>query len=242
MKYDAASHLVYDALEVKTSEWINHNFMNSLPSTEFSRLQAALLHAFPNYSALQRMIRLQLEENLAAIAGGDNLNDTIFQLIEWAESTGRLHELINGAGNTNPNNPVLQEFIDGWAKNNSQSLQLNATTSPQPAWGKYRLLLVLVIAITVIPITIFFFLQLQSTSPSSNHPSATITAVVNTSKPIVQVTETAVPKHEPYCTDDRQCVLIAQFDPPESTLSKEIRRKIQTEFSSDQLLRSDNFN
>ena len=59
--------------------------MAELTGTQLQQLQRALLSAFPTRVALAQMVRHGLDESLDAIATG-NLNDTIFQLIEWANS------------------------------------------------------------------------------------------------------------------------------------------------------------
>ena len=42
------------------------------------------------------MVRRAMDQNLDAVAGGSNLGDVIFHVIEWAQRTGRLDELIDG--------------------------------------------------------------------------------------------------------------------------------------------------
>ena len=67
----------------------------------------ALLSAYPNQGDLKIMVAFELEENLNEIAGGGNLQDTIFELIKWAEAKGRLNELVQKAHNHNAGNPKL---------------------------------------------------------------------------------------------------------------------------------------
>jgi hypothetical protein len=86
--------------------------MNQLDGERAAHLQKALQSAFPKRSELGRMVRFKLEENLQAIADGDNLSDVIFNLIEWAESEGRLQELIAGAREMKPNSPELKKFVE----------------------------------------------------------------------------------------------------------------------------------
>ncbi len=74
-------------------------------------LQEALLSAFPTSGSLERMVRTELGENLAVIAGGANLAEIIFHLIVWAEAQGRLDELVRGAATANPGNPALQRLL-----------------------------------------------------------------------------------------------------------------------------------
>ncbi len=82
-----------------------------LTGASFDRLQASLLSAFPARSALAAMVRVRLEENLDAITSSSSgLNATIFELVQWAESEGRLEALITGARAENPGNPLLHAY------------------------------------------------------------------------------------------------------------------------------------
>ena len=74
---------------------------------ELPKLQQALLTAFPTPAALAQMVRGALDENLAAIAGGGNLTEVVFNLISWAETEGRLMELLTKALQANPGSPAL---------------------------------------------------------------------------------------------------------------------------------------
>ena len=78
-----------------------------LNDSHFKQLRDALLSAFPTEDTLKQMVRFELDENLDEIAGGQNLSEKVFNLIEWAKAQGRTEELINGARN---NNPVLQQL------------------------------------------------------------------------------------------------------------------------------------
>lgn len=73
-------------------------------------LHRALSSAFPTRSALSRMVRFELDENLDALAAPSNLADTIFELIQWAEAHGRLADLFEGARRANPDNPMLLQL------------------------------------------------------------------------------------------------------------------------------------
>ena len=66
-----------------------------LTSLEYQELQTALVSAFPSQQSLKQMVRLQLELNLEKIAGNESYGAVVFNLIEWAESEGKLEELIN---------------------------------------------------------------------------------------------------------------------------------------------------
>ena len=70
----------------------------------------SLLSAFPSTSKLRQMLSFELDENLDAIAMGDNYSDTVFKLIKWAESEGKVRKLLNAARSSNSGNPELRSF------------------------------------------------------------------------------------------------------------------------------------
>jgi hypothetical protein len=79
-----------------------------LAGSQIAQLLDALLDAYPSRDDLRIMMRVELDENFDAIAGGDTLRVAAFSLIEWAQRTGRTEELIAGARRSNPGNPALQ--------------------------------------------------------------------------------------------------------------------------------------
>ncbi|GAB4398579.1 MAG: hypothetical protein OHK0053_17510 [Microscillaceae bacterium] len=70
----------------------------------------ALLAAFPTEHDLNQLLVFELEENLLNLVGAGPLKIMAFQLIEWAETQGRLEELLIGAIRQNPGNPRLKKF------------------------------------------------------------------------------------------------------------------------------------
>jgi V8-like Glu-specific endopeptidase len=82
----------------------------SLSINQLEQLQKAILSAFPRKQALEMMVRYKLDETLEHIAFGDTHRDLVFNLIMWAESQGKLDDLIEGAYKTNDGNPQLKEF------------------------------------------------------------------------------------------------------------------------------------
>ncbi|NJM73213.1 MAG: hypothetical protein HC862_25505 [Scytonema sp. RU_4_4] len=70
-----------------------------LKGKQFQALQQALLSAFPHRTKLKQMVRFGLEENLDTIATGENDEDVVFKLIEWAETNEKLENLLIGACN-----------------------------------------------------------------------------------------------------------------------------------------------
>jgi S1-C subfamily serine protease len=75
-------------------------------------LVEALLRAFTSKADLLQMVRHGLDENLEAIAGGDNLRSTVFNLVTWAESRGRIEELVIAAQSENPSNLELRNVAE----------------------------------------------------------------------------------------------------------------------------------
>ncbi len=80
----------------------------SLTGPQIAHLLEALLAAYPRRDDLRMMVRVELGENLDAIAGGDNLRAVTFSLIEWAISAGREDELVAGARRSNAGNARLR--------------------------------------------------------------------------------------------------------------------------------------
>jgi hypothetical protein len=110
-----------------------------LTGRQVQALLDALLGAYGTEAALRRMVRIELNENLANIAAGGNLHDIVYELIEWAERTGRIVELVAGAHAHNPGNALLRAFaatISGVAlvgASESQPAAPSATTRAAPA-------------------------------------------------------------------------------------------------------------
>jgi hypothetical protein len=82
----------------------------ALDHTAKRDLHRALLAAFPNEAELRRMLGLGMGVNLETIARG-NLADIVFQVVQWAEATGRVDELLSAASDMNPGNPELAAFL-----------------------------------------------------------------------------------------------------------------------------------
>ena len=81
-----------------------------LNGQHLGELHKALLSAFPSRPALEQMIAIDLSENLNSISTGSNLQEIVMALIRWAESQGRLKELVRAATAANPGNLSLKIF------------------------------------------------------------------------------------------------------------------------------------
>lgn len=88
----------------------------TLTGSQIAQLLDALLDAYPRRDDLRVMVRVELGEHLDAIAGGDTLRAVAFNLIEWAQRTGRTDELIAGARRGNPGSPALQTVVAALAQ------------------------------------------------------------------------------------------------------------------------------
>jgi|GEM_PF-2991034 len=103
--------------------------MQLLPE-QIKSLNQALLSTF-NHDSLTRMLQFELGQNLDYIASNSgNLQDTVFDVIQWAEQQGRTEDLVKGAYQTNPGNPKLKEWVE---MHMSDSLGTTRATLPQDA-------------------------------------------------------------------------------------------------------------
>ncbi|HMA38393.1 MAG TPA: SIR2 family protein [Chloroflexia bacterium] len=83
-----------------------------LTSRQLRQLHEALLAAFPNEDALQLLVRFELDQNLHFLVKSTLLPNKVLELIDWAQAQGKLEQLIQGAQNTNPDNPKLKAFVE----------------------------------------------------------------------------------------------------------------------------------
>jgi hypothetical protein len=83
---------------------------------ERRQLVEALLAAFDE-DGLEQVARFRLDMDLAEVAGGDNLRDVAFNLVEWAAREGHMAELVAGAMAENPGSPDLRRFdLEVWSR------------------------------------------------------------------------------------------------------------------------------
>jgi formylglycine-generating enzyme required for sulfatase activity len=104
----------------------------ALNKEQFQQIHDALLDGY-NEFALRQMVRFGMNEALDRIAGGSNLEERVFNLVEWADRTGRERELVQEAYNRNPTNPTLKNLYDIWFPPESpvKVPQVPETASPQ---------------------------------------------------------------------------------------------------------------
>ena len=89
---------------------------------QHKQLREALLKAFPTHKDLEMMVSNQLGENLSARVGRDgNLEQTVFELVRWAEAEGKLKELVIGARKQNDGNPQLRNVAELFASEKDEN-------------------------------------------------------------------------------------------------------------------------
>jgi molecular chaperone DnaK len=74
------------------------------------RINSAILRAYPQQGDLAQMVRFELDQNLDEIAGSGILKDVVFNLLSWAESQGKLPDLVLAAAADRPRNQELQSL------------------------------------------------------------------------------------------------------------------------------------
>ena len=94
-----------------------------LTPSQRQELRAALLSAFPQPPLLDLMIQDALGKDLNQITQGQPTYDlTVQDLVKWADSQGRLRELVIGASQKNPGNPELKAFSQVFLDNTLREL------------------------------------------------------------------------------------------------------------------------
>lgn len=81
-----------------------------LTGAQFKQFHEALLSAFDK-PALSQMLQFEMGVNINAVAGGDNMSAIAFNLVDWAQRTGRLGELIAAADRSCAGNPEVKAFV-----------------------------------------------------------------------------------------------------------------------------------
>ena len=85
--------------------------MTRLTTVQLKQLEEALLDAFPSYGDLARLFQHTFGSPLPHIAHGQNITETVFQIINWAAAHDSAEELIKGAAATNPDNKKVQACL-----------------------------------------------------------------------------------------------------------------------------------
>ena len=106
-----------------------------LTGKQVEQIHEALLSGY-DLATLRMMVRMKLDLDLATIAGGNNNSAVVFNLIEWAEKTGKVPQLIAGAHQYNPDNTLLTALAQQastWVEAILPASQQEAQAWRQPA-------------------------------------------------------------------------------------------------------------
>ena len=157
-----------------------------LTGRQVAQIRDALLVAY-NRNSLAAMVRVELDENLEAIAGGSDLRSTFFNLVAWAEQHDCIDRLIEGACNENRDNKSLQQLRDdakGWRVEAQPAPAAAQRVGTPPARRKNNpwlpaalVMLAAVIAALALPRVLPWAATPVSTPVPSPDPTAAPTAV-----------------------------------------------------------------
>jgi tetratricopeptide (TPR) repeat protein len=90
-----------------------------------------MLDSYPDIAEIEILIRLELGENLDDIVGGSNNKQKVFNLIKWAETRGKLIDLLNAISKDRPDNVELQESIKNLLEKSSPNSKINPDEDDQ---------------------------------------------------------------------------------------------------------------
>lgn len=102
-------------------------------------VNAALLDAFRDTDSLERMVRFGLDENLRSIAHGRDLTAIVFRLTDWAESHGKLSELVQAAKESTQNELVRRLDVQPGQRGERQEYRSRANNVGNWELLEYRL-------------------------------------------------------------------------------------------------------
>jgi hypothetical protein len=97
----------------------------------------ALQEVYPKPGDLEMFVDEELNENLAVVAGGDNLQLTAFELVQWAKAKGRLDKIYEvfkeAVKRENPKHPIIGKLKQHLEQ---QSFVPQTSNLPQADWDK----------------------------------------------------------------------------------------------------------
>jgi hypothetical protein len=98
---------------------------------QIEQLMNALFEAFPSEAALAIMVRTKLDKELDELVKmNESRQHQCFRLVIWANSQGKVEDLIRAAHDANPGSPKLKECM-AWLTPAASSV-LSELLSPQP--------------------------------------------------------------------------------------------------------------
>lgn len=82
-----------------------------LPGKDIEKLLDTMLQAYPEKSDLEMTVKHKLDKSLDEIAVGENLKTITYNLIKWANKTGKIQKLLEAISEDRPDNLPLQNLI-----------------------------------------------------------------------------------------------------------------------------------
>lgn len=80
--------------------------------TQLKQVHIVLSEAFSTRQQIAQVVRYGLDEKLDLLSSSNgSLSDTVFDLVSWAEATGRVEELLMAAIEENPTNSKLRDCL-----------------------------------------------------------------------------------------------------------------------------------
>ena len=109
--------------------------MADLTGKQIERLCDALLAAFDR-GELEQLTRIDLEESLEAIAGSGKLSAVVFELVTWAQRTGRVGDLLTAAQSRRPTHAAFAALAQELGVQPAAKLDASSPTPGGVAIGK----------------------------------------------------------------------------------------------------------
>lgn len=104
----------------------------NLSGQKRKKLQDAMIAGFPTKSKLEQMLSFELDRHLDSIAGGDNLQTIVFNLIKEAEAYEWLQDLVRAVRNSNPENSQLKAIAEEILSNSNLETSSIPETNNSP--------------------------------------------------------------------------------------------------------------
>jgi len=98
-------------------------------------LAEAIKDGYRSKSQLQIVIRERLDTNLDSVAGGENLSEIVFNLIDWADRYGKLNQLVDAVVCGNPKNDSLSKLTSIFGETceaNTESASISVELNLKP--------------------------------------------------------------------------------------------------------------
>ena len=105
--------------------------MNRLNGEQRNKLSQAILSAYPTFAKLKMMVSYELDRNLDSIAGGSNLEEVVFNLIDRAKTEEWLEDFIHAARNANPGNSDLKAIAEELLSNTPEDSLIQSSITYQ---------------------------------------------------------------------------------------------------------------